>query len=150
MKNPVNYLFLMFLTIALASCKKEFPKDPLSISGLSVSACKTKGENIKGPDPEYINVKTVSTYYLLFNHINSIFNCEPGVINVSIQISTNTITIIESSTKDNANCICAYDIEFKLGPLEYGTYSLFFQKAGLTFKEYSLIYNKSTNVRINI
>jgi len=150
MKTRFIYPLVVILSIALTSCKKEFPKDPLAISDFSVTGCKTKGDNAKAVDPEYITIKTVDNYYLRFSHINSFFNCEPGEITISTDISSDRITINEEETTSSANCICPYDIVFKLGPLEYGTFTIIFQKGGLTFKEYSLTYKKSTDVRIDI
>lgn len=149
MKN--RFLFsLLFIVIALSSCKKGFPDDPLAINELTVSDCKTKGDNSNATDPECITIKTVNDFYLKFNHINSIFNCEPGKITVAIEIKSDTISVNETEESSLANCVCPYDIEFRLGPLEYGTYPVKFQKGGLTFKEYSLNYTKSTDVRIDI
>jgi len=149
MKNRFFYS-LLFIAIALTSCKKEFPDDPLAIDKLSVSDCKTKGDNSKAADPEYITIKTVDDYYLKFSHINSILNCEPGIITVGIEIKSDTISVNETEESSLANCVCPYDIEFRLGPLEYGIYPVKFQKGGNTFIEYSLNYNKSTDVRIDI
>jgi hypothetical protein len=150
MKTRFIYPVFVIILMTLTYCKKEFPKDPLAMSDLSVTGCKTKGDNAKTVDPEYITIKTVDNYYLRFSHINSFFNCEPGEITISTGISADRITINEDETTSSANCICPYDVVFKLGPLEYGTYTIIFQKGGLTFKEYSLIYKKSTDVRIDI
>ena len=150
MKTLVIFPFLIFLAITVTSCKKEFPNDSLAIKYLSVSDCKTKGDLIKGFDPEYITLKTVDDFYLQFNHFNSIFNCDPGQITVSIEISSTSITLNENEAKAGANCICPYDIVFSLGPLEYGSYSIIFQKGGLTFQEYSLDYNSRTNEKIDL
>ena len=150
MKTYFIYPFILVLTMVITSCKKEFPDDPLAIKDLSVSDCKGKVDLVKSLDQEYITIKTIDDYYLLFNHINSIFNCDPGQITVSIEISSNTITIKEDESKAGLRCICPYDITFKLGPLQYGTYTVVFQKGGQTFKEYSLDYDKSTNIKIYI
>jgi hypothetical protein len=154
MKHQILFSFL-FIAIALTSCNKEFPDDPLAIDKLSVSDCKTKGDETKGDetkgiDPEYITIKTVDDYYLHFSHFNSILNCEPGKIILAIVIKSDTISVNETEESSLANCVCPYDIDFRLGPLEYGIYPVKFKKGGLTFKEYSLNYNKSTDVRINI
>ncbi len=149
MKNSV-ILMLLVLAVALPFCKKGFPDDPLAVGNFTVSDCKTKGDNAKGTGPEYITIKTVNDYYLLFNHINSIFNCEPGQLTVSIEIKADTIFVDENEESSLANCICPYDLEFRLGPLHYGDYPVRFQKGGLTYKEYSLTYNKSTDVKIDI
>jgi hypothetical protein len=149
MKHQILFSFLV-IAIALTSCKKEFPDEPLAIDKLSVSDCKTKGDGSKGIDPEYITIKTVDDYYLHFSHFNSILNCEPGKITVAIEIKSDTISVNETEESSIANCVCPYDIDFRLGPLEYGIYPVKFKKRDLTIKEYSLNYNKSTNVRIDI
>jgi len=149
MKHQILFSFL-FIAIALTSCKKEFPDEPLAIDKLSVSDCKTKGDDSKGIDPEYITIKTVDDYYLHFSHFNSILNCEPGKITVAIEIKSDTISVNETEESSIANCVCPYDIDFRLGPLEYGIYPVKFKKGDLTIKEYSLNYNKSTNIRIDI
>jgi hypothetical protein len=150
MKTFVIFPTFLILLLALTSCKKEFPDDPLALSSLTVSSCKTKGGDAKGIVTEYIVIKTVDNYYLKFSHFNSVFNCEPGEINISAEISTDTIIIKEDETTGLANCTCPYDLEFSLGPMKYGTYTIIFQKGGLTYKQYTLIYKKSTNIRIDI
>jgi len=150
MKAKIIYPIFLLLIVALTSCKKEFPNDPLSIKDLSVSDCKTKGGSSKGIDPEYITLKTVDDYYLLVNHINAMFNCEPGQITVTIEISSNEISMDEDESSSLADCICPYDIDFKLGPLQYGTYILKFKRGGLTFKEYTLDFKKSTDIKIDL
>jgi len=150
MKATAICSFLLISIFAFTSCKKEFPDDPLALTDLSVYGCKTKGDNTKGAEQEYITLKTVDDYYLLFSHINSIFNCEPGEITVSVEIISNEITITEKESTAMANCVCPYDLEFKLGPLQYGDYHLIFKKAGLTFKEYNLDFKKSTDIQIDI
>lgn len=150
MKAKIIYPIFLLLIVALTSCKKEFPNDPLSIKDLSVSDCKTKGGSSKGIDPEYITLKTVDDYYLLVNHINAMFNCEPGQITVTIEISSNEISMEEDESSSLADCICPYDIDFKLGPLQYGTYILKFKRGGLTFKEYTLDFKKSTDIKIDL
>ena len=150
MKISFFYSSFFILIIALTSCKKEFPKDTLAMSDLSISDCKAKGDATERIEPEYITVMTVNDYYILFNHLNSVFNCEPGEIIVSAEVSSNTITIKEDAAKAEANCVYPFDIEFRLGPLGYGNYKIIFQKGGVTFKEYSLTYKRSTVFRIDI
>lgn len=150
MRTSIIYPSVIILMIAFGSCKKEFPNDPLAITDLSASDCKTKGSSVKATGEEYISLQTVNDFYLLFSHINSIFNCHPGQITISLEISADTIKINEDETEAGANCICPYDIKFKIGPLKYGTYIIIFQKGGLTFKEYSLDYKKTTNVKVDI
>jgi hypothetical protein len=56
----------------------------------------------------------------------------------------------ENESSSLADCICPYDIDFKLGPLQYGTYILKFKRGGLTFKEYTLDFKKSTDIKIDL
>jgi len=134
--------------MTFTSCKKEIADD--LITDLTVSECKGRTYLPKGSSEEYITIKTVEDVYLLFSHINSIFNCDPGEITVTADITSGTITIEEKESKAGLRCICPYDITFKLGPLEYGNYNIIFQKEGNTFKEYSLDFNESTDVKIDI
>jgi len=150
MKNKVIYPIFLLLTVSITSCNKEFPNEPLSIKDISVSDCKTKGGSSKGIDPDYITLKTVDDYYLLINHINAMFNCQPGQITIAISFSSNEITMDENESSSLADCICPYDIEFKLGPLQYDTYTLKFKRAGFTFKEYTLDFKKSTDIKIDL
>jgi hypothetical protein len=150
MKNKVIYPILLLLIVSMTSCKKEFPNDPLSIKDLSVSDCKTKGGSSKGIDPEYITLEAVDDYYLLVNNINAMFNCEPGQITVTINISSNEISMEENESSSFTDCICPYDIDFKLGPLQYDIYVLKFKRGALTFKEYTLDFKKSTDIRVDL
>ena len=131
-------------------CKKELPNNTLSLKDLNVSDCKTKSGSPKGVDSEYITIKTVDAYYLHINHINAMFNCEPGQITVTINCVSNSVSMNENESSHLANCICPYDIDFKLGPLKYGTYNLIFKKGGLTFKEYTLDFKNSTDIKIDL
>ena len=140
----------MVMAVTISSCTKEFQNDPFAIKNYSVSDCKLQGGATKGFDPEYINLRTIDDYYILLDHINSVFNCDPGEITLSIDNSDDTLTIDENESKNGMHCLCPYDIKCTIGPLHYGKYPVVFQKAGVTFKEYSLDFNKSTNIRIDI
>jgi hypothetical protein len=150
MKIKVICPILLLLIVGMNSCKKEFPNDPLSVMDLSVNGCKTKGGLSDGIAPEYLTIKTVDDYYILVNHINAMFNCEPGQITVTIDASSNEISMDENESSSLVDCICPYDIIFKLGPLPYGTYILKFKRGGLTFKEYTLNFKKSTDIKIDL
>ncbi len=150
MKTSAFCSFLLILTFAAASCKKEFPDDSLAIDNLAVSDCKSIGSNKNVSSPMYITLKTVNDFYLQFNHVNSWFNCEPGQITISLEISSDIISVDENESSSLANCICPFDIGCRIGPLQYGSYSVKFRKAGITFKEYPLIFRKSTDIKIDL
>lgn len=151
MKTKIIFFLSLILSAAITSCKKEFPDDPLGLRDLSISSCKSKGEEAKGiDDPEFISIKTIDDYYILFKHVNSMFNCEPGQITISLEIEADTILIDEKEETSLANCVCQYDLEFRLGPLQYGEYLIRFQKGGSLLKEYTLNFRKSTDVVVEI
>jgi hypothetical protein len=143
-------LSLLIMTLITVVCKKGSPDDPLTIMNLSVSDCKNKGDSNKGIDSEYITIKTVDDSYLAVNHVSSIFNCQPGEITITINVSGNELSLNENESSHSVNCVCPYDIYFKLGPLQYGTYILKFQKGGQTFKEYTIDFQKSADIRIDL
>jgi len=154
MKAKIILPIFLLLLVSLISCKKESSNDPPAINSLSVNGCKPIEDNTKSVGPpfpqEYITLNTIDDSYLLFNHINSILNCQPGQITVALSISNDTITLNEEESEYSADCVCPFDITFKLGPLEEGIYTIMFQKFGGTFKEYSLDFNKSTDIRIDL
>lgn len=150
MKTSIISSFLLILIFAFTSCKKEFPDNPLTIDNLSVSDCKSIGLNKGDNSPMYITLKTVDDYYIQFTHVNSWFNCEPGQITVSFEMSSDSISLDENESSHLANCICPYDISCRLGPLQYGTYSIKFQKGGITFKEFTFDFKKSTDIQIDL
>lgn len=150
MKRKAFLYPVMVLTVTIISCSKEFPNDPFQSKDLLISSCKTKGGPAKGYDPEYITLKTHDDYYILFNHINSLFNCDPGQITLTVDKEDNTITIDENELMKGVHCICPYDLSCTIGPLPYGHYSMIFKKSGMTFKEYPMDFTKSTNIRIDI
>jgi len=150
MKAYLFYPIIFLSAVSSISCNKDVPNDPIAVKDLSVSDCKSKSGNAKGIGKEYITIKTVGDFYLIINHFNSMFNCHPGEITVAIDITSNIISMDENESSSLANCICPYDINFRLGPLMYGTYILNFKKGGLTFKEYTLNFRKSTDIRIDL
>ena len=149
MKTKGFFSFLLILTFAVSSCKKEFSNGPVVVKDLSYGDCKTKGSTTTIFDPEYITLKTIEGNYIFCEHINSIFNCDPGEITVSIKMSGDTIIIDENETKAGADCICPYDLTFKTGSLQYGVYPINFKKGGITFKESTLDFNESTVIFIS-
>lgn len=142
--------FSLVTVTLIFGCKKEFPDEPFTLMDLVVGECKAKGNDAKGSEQEYLIIRTVDDYYIQVNHFNSLFSCEPGEISVSVEITGDTITLNENESMSQTNCVCPYDIEFRLGPLDYGDYFMIFQKAGWTFKEYTVDFRKSTDIEIDI
>lgn len=124
MKTKAFFSFLLILTFVVSSCKKELSNCTVVVNDLSYGDCKTKGSTTTIFDPEYITLKTIDSDYILCEHINTIFNCDPGEIAVSVQMLGDTIIIDENEIKAAADCICPYDLTFKIGSLQYGVYPI--------------------------
>jgi hypothetical protein len=150
MKTQVISTFLMIFFLAATSCKKEFPDNPLTIDNLTVSDCKSVGLNKGSTSPMYITLKTVNDYYIQYDHINSWFNCEPGQITVSFEMSSDSITLDENESSSAANCICPFDVSCRIGPLQYGTYTIKCKKGGIAFKELTIDFKKSMNIQVDL
>ena len=83
-------------------------------------------------------------------HVNSIFNCEPGQLSVDIKIQNDTIVINEAEESALANCICPYDFNFRIGPMDYGIYNFILKKDGLLYIRFSINFKSKTDTNFTI
>jgi len=133
-------LFLLFSPLLLISCEKTYDLKNLKIDQIFFSDCKTSKGII-----ESIAYKTVNKNYLSITHVNSFFNCDPGQLSVDIKIQNDTIVINEAEERGLANCVCPYDFNFRIGPIDYGTYNFILEKGGLLYIKFSIDFNSKTN-----
>lgn len=59
---------------------------------------------------------------LKLTHMNAGFNCCPGRITASIDISGNLISIYEEEQEQACLCLCLYDLEYEIIGLKPGEY----------------------------
>lgn len=78
-------------------------------------------------------------------HINSYFNCDPGKLTVDIKTQNDTVIINEAEERGLANCICPYDFNFRIGPMDYGTYNFVLKKGGLLYIRFIIDFKSTTN-----
>ena len=124
MRKGINYiLVLSFVLFGLFSCEEE--KNNEIVQDFNHSGCKSSLKS--NLNQEAIRVKTLDSGKLLIEHSDTYFNCEPGEITVDVKINNKTIEIYEDETSSLADCICPYDLEFKIIGIEYGenTFSIF-------------------------
>ncbi len=123
MKRLFFFSAIALLVFATVGCSKEEVKlkGPLSVANLSYAGC--KNNTLNSAEKEYLRLKA-NGQYLGIEHINSEFNCCPGKIFVDSQISNDTIFINEDETEHACDCICKYDITYKLGILGYRNWIL--------------------------
>ena len=87
---------------------------------------------------------TISVRFLQINHIDVLFNCEPGKLLVDAGLSNDTIVVSENEQSSLANCICPYDLSYRIGPLHYDQYVITIQRDGYVYTEFSIDFNSST------
>ncbi|UCF06461.1 MAG: hypothetical protein JSV33_05390 [bacterium] len=63
---------------------------------------------------------------LFLDHINAGFNCCPGEIVADITIDGSTITISEGETESACDCLCLFDVHYRIDDLPPGTYTITF------------------------
>jgi len=123
----------------LTCCEKEnSPKLP-SVGKITYGDCKPITK--KSGESEYLEYKTVDTDYLQINHINAWFNCEPGEIFVTAELINGAIVVDAYEETALANCICPYDLSYRIGPLNYGRYIIRILRGDI---EFSINFNSST------
>ncbi len=141
-----------FLLLGIYSCenneeKIENKENTLSISDFTHSNCKPNTKSLFGK--EYLELEAEDKF-LKVKHINATFNCCPSKLLVNSKISNDTITINEDEKDGVCNCICTYDLDYKIGTLEYGKYHIILNKMNSVFYEFDLDFNSETNEVVNI
>ncbi len=149
MKKLIFFSAVALWLVAATSCSKEEVKfdGHISVADLSHSDCKHNTQ--KSAEKEYLKLKA-NGQYLEIEHINSEFNCCPGKIFVDSKISNDTIFIDENETEHICDCICKYDLTYKLGILGYRKYHIILKKMNWTVAKFDLDFNSSTNEMIYI
>lgn len=138
-----RYIFSIVFILFLNCCEKENSHIPLSVDQITYGDCKP--ETKKSGNSEYIEYKTVDADYLQINHVNAWFNCEPGKIFVSAELINDTIVVNEYEETALANCICPYDLSYRIGPMNYDQYIFRIQRGGCIYTEFSISFNSSTS-----
>ncbi len=136
-------IFQVVFILLLISCEKIHDLNKLTVDKITFSDCKTNSK--KSDNTERIEYKTVDEDYLEIKHINGMFNCEPGSLLVNVSWEDNIVFIDENEEYPIANCICPYDLCYRIGPMEYGHYILEFQRGGLKYVEFPVDFNSKTS-----
>ncbi|MFC2135220.1 hypothetical protein ACFLTH_11435 [Bacteroidota bacterium] len=120
------------LLIIIISCSND---DGPIISGaesqlISYEGCKfTETDvllksNLAPSHQDCIEFRFDSTGVLWLTHVNGAFNCCPSDITADIQISGNRITITEHEADAPCDCICLYDLEYRILNLPIASYQV--------------------------
>jgi hypothetical protein len=123
----ILYLLVFFLCIpSFISCEneQESATGPINVSDIKHSSCKTF-KSLVSEKQDCIEYQTVNDNYLKINRINVAFNCCIDDVDIKTTVDQErVITITETEISPACNCLCLYDLEYTIGPLEYGMYTL--------------------------
>lgn len=153
MKNLIKILFMCGIIVFMAfSCNKDETDDNIfHVKDFSYDGCKNTSN--KTSTDEYIEYKTIDNNYLSIKHVNVFFSCcsETNIL-VNSEIRNDTIIVYESeeNISPDCDCICYYDLNFSIGPLEYGEYYFIIKIFDYTSTEFLLDFSSSTNTTHNI
>ncbi len=144
MKKIVAVILLVVLFFAIG-CEEIsntlFLNQSFRVRHITHSDCK---DGVKADEQEYIAYKTVDNYYLDMNHVNVMFNCCPGELIVTSNVSNDTIYIYEEEKESICNCICKYDLSYEVGPLEYQEYVVKVYKFNMEQAQFTIDFNEDT------
>ena len=155
MKTMTNILFLCGIIMFTAfSCKNNenllISEDRLlEVTNSTYNGCKSVNDSLDDVN-EYIELQTVDSNYLEVNHINVLFNCCPSII-VQARVEDGVIICNEIDTLPLCNCMCLFDINYIIGPLEYNQYTFkLLRDYGKDVFEFNIDFNKKTNFKYSI
>ncbi len=155
MKNLIKLIALLSVTIGLlfASCEKmeiEFSgTETFEIKNLTHSDC--KNSNKKSSETESITLKTIDENELKITHNNVVFPCCPnGEFKAEAYRSNDTIFLNEYYTDNTCNCLCPYDLDYTIGPLEYGKYTVVLQLYNDDYFTFKFNFKSNTDITIKI
>jgi hypothetical protein len=121
-------------------------------NGLFYSGCKeNEGVNMlksAGEKEACVTLQTVESNYLEIQHFDAVFNCVFDSLDFDYNIEDNVINVKEMHLNPGAYCTCQYDIKYKIGPLEYGTYSINILDESLSQTEISFEFEFTENTQM--
>jgi len=131
-KRFISGLFslVIFIIFLFPGCKDSETINP-NASGILVQyeGCKPIGKSLAGYEVAVTGNEDCIEYSyngqtLFLKHVNSAFNCCPGVIGAVIDVNGNTITIGENEQEAGCLCLCLFDLDYEISNLESGEYTI--------------------------
>ena len=137
-------LFIIIIT----SCENEQGSNngPAEISNIKHSDCKSLN-SLKSVKQDCVEYQTINGNYLRIKRINIAFNCCIDGVLVLVKDTQNKEIIIHETEiiSTPCDCICLYDIEYTLGPLDYGIYSFQIVEQYADTMKFEVMFTSSTN-----
>ncbi len=139
--------FILATTLLFSNCRKNV-NNFFEVKGFIHSDCKNNSQ--KTSLEESIKIKTLNDNTIQINHKNAVFNCCPGKLSAEGIIKNDTIIINERETEHSCNCICPYDLDYTIGKLEYGIYTIKLQIMDADYFQFKLNFHSNTDTTILI
>ena len=141
---PVTFFGLLMISACDKPSQIVTLNHDLMISDFNNSGCKNHLRSTGSV--ESIHFKMLNGDILSIEHFNVLFNCEPGKITVNCEmISNDHINIYEDEETDDANCICPYDLSFKINGIKAGENSISIYLMNLERLTYTLNLSNTTD-----
>lgn len=130
-KAPVLCLLAGALALALASlagsCSSPSGPDPVGRL-VGRTGCKSFGTPGAAPAPapsrECVEYDYDGRGLLKLKHVNAGFNCCPGTISATVEVSNGDILIKERESSSLCDCDCLYDVDYEIAGLAGGTWRI--------------------------
>ncbi len=145
--KTLTVIFVIFLI--LPACEKKQDSDTISFKKKSATHSECKN-NLKSTFSELpcVTLHTTDLNYLAIEHVNAVFNCSFDSITISAEVTGNIINIKENHVNPSMYCTCNYDIEYVIGPLEYGHYTINIMDESDGMNEINFEFDFSENTSI--
>lgn len=153
MKKILTLVVCATMMLMLNGCSSDESSKDFHVRNCSNTGCKdrymTRGDSTPYGDDmilpttegniEYIAYVALSGGYLSLNHVNSIFNCAVGQLNIQAVIDGNVIKVLEKANEPEylANCVCPFDLYCEIGPLADGNYKIYIYKGSFDGNDYT-------------
>lgn len=135
---------ILFLAFVCTACNKndEDIHGEIAIKDFNYVGCKNESE--KSAPIETLKCKAEGNY-LFVKHENALFNCCIDALVVEVSQDSSSVILAEKETGAYCDCICRYDLECKVGPLEYGEYVFVLKRDSMTHTEFKLYFSSTTD-----
>jgi len=150
------FLLAVFMGTLAMSCGKK--SNSFGLTNFSHLGCKSgteaysinnKTQESQG-DSETMEIKSENGFWSV-KHINAMFNCSPNnKLTADAAINGFTIDINENEEKHDANCLCLYDLNYEIGPIAHGKYTVILNKMGAEYFRFNIDYTTSVDTTIFI
>jgi hypothetical protein len=130
----------------VAGCQEEDDiKREIKIKDFNYVGCKDENTLAESANTELIEYRVIDGNYLAIKHKDTWFNCCFDELVTNVGLDSTSIIFTEDETNPYCDCICRYDIECKIGPLEYGEYRFVLRRSTVIKSEFKLLFNSSTD-----